>query len=153
MLRLNGRLDRAGRGPQPGASGAAWFGRAYAPTLDSYPAASSNAPPLRALIHQPSVVLADEPTASLDTEGAYQVVETFAHLIHEQERAGVMVTHDLRMVKYVDRVIQMMDGHLSQIISDRAEIDALAAIQSGPLETSAGATQAQGGDNGNGDGT
>ncbi len=63
-----------------------------------------------------------------------------------------MVTHDLRMVKYVDRVIQMMDGHLSQI-SDRAEIDALAAIQSGPLETSAGATQAQGGDNGNGDGT
>ncbi len=81
------------------------------------------------------------------------MVETFAHLIHEQERAGVMVTHDLRMVKYVDRVIQMMDGHLSQIISDRAEIDALAAIQSGPLETSAGATQAQGGDNGNGDGT
>ena len=51
----------------------------------------------RALIHNPSLVLADEPTASLDTERAYQVVETFAGLIHEQKRAGIMVTHDLRM--------------------------------------------------------
>jgi putative ABC transport system ATP-binding protein len=38
-----------------------------------------------------------------------------------------MVTHDLRMCRYVDRVIQMMDGNLSRIIDDRAEIDALAA--------------------------
>ena len=42
----------------------------------------------RALIHNPSLVLADEPTASLDTERAYQVVQTFAGLIHEQNRAG-----------------------------------------------------------------
>jgi len=42
----------------------------------------------RALIHNPAVVLADEPTASLDTERAFQVVETFARLIHENERAG-----------------------------------------------------------------
>jgi ABC-type cobalamin transport system ATPase subunit len=54
----------------------------------------------RALIHNPSVVLADEPTASLDTERAHQGVETFAQLIHEQQRAGIMVTHDLRMCAY-----------------------------------------------------
>ena len=66
----------------------------------------------RALIHNPSVVLADEPTASLDTERAFQVVETFANLIHENERAGIMVTHDLRMCRYVDRVLQMRDGCL-----------------------------------------
>ena len=52
----------------------------------------------RSLIHKPAVVLADEPTASLDTERAYQVVRTFANLIHEQNRAGIMVTHDFAYV-------------------------------------------------------
>jgi putative ABC transport system ATP-binding protein len=80
----------------------------------------------RALIHRPVVVLADEPTASLDTQRAYQVVETFAHLIHEQNRAGVMVTHDLRMCKYVDKVISMLDGKISRIIDNKAEILAMA---------------------------
>ncbi len=82
----------------------------------------------RSLIHNPEVVLADEPTASLDTERAYQVVETFADLIHEQNRAGIMVTHDLRMCRYVDRVIQMKDGKLDMILTDRAEIEAFAGV-------------------------
>ena len=80
----------------------------------------------RALIHNPSLVLADEPTASLDTERAYQVVETFTGLIHEQQRAGIMVTHDLRMCEYVDRVIQMRDGKLVKIYTERDEIMRLA---------------------------
>ncbi|MCB0035154.1 MAG: ABC transporter ATP-binding protein [Anaerolineales bacterium] len=80
----------------------------------------------RSLVHDPQVVLADEPTASLDTERAYQVVETFAELIHEQNRAGIMVTHDLRMCAYVDRVIQMIDGRLARIITEPAEIEAFA---------------------------
>ncbi len=76
----------------------------------------------RALIHNPSLVLADEPTASLDTERAYQVVETFSSLIHEQGRAGIMVTHDLRMCEYADRVLQMQDGKLVQIYKTHDEI-------------------------------
>jgi energy-coupling factor transporter ATP-binding protein EcfA2 len=82
----------------------------------------------RALIHNPSVVLADEPTASLDTERAHQVVETFAQLIHEQQRAGIMVTHDLRMCAYADRVIQMMDGRVANIYDTPHAVAALARL-------------------------
>lgn len=67
----------------------------------------------RALIHKPALVLADEPTAALDTERAHQVVQTFANLIHEQNRAGIMVTHDLRLCQYADRVIQLVDGKVA----------------------------------------
>jgi len=82
----------------------------------------------RSLIHDPDLVLADEPTASLDTTLAYQVVETFAELIHEQNRIGIMVTHDLRMVGHVDKIIQMVDGKLDRVITDRHEIEAMAGI-------------------------
>ena len=77
----------------------------------------------RSLIHNPSVVLADEPTASLDTERAYQVVQIFADLIHEENKAGIMVTHDLRMCRYVDRVIQMIDGTIEIELDDKDEIN------------------------------
>lgn len=79
----------------------------------------------RSLIHNPSVVLADEPTASLDTERAFQVTRLYADLIHEQKKAGIMVTHDLRMCAFVDRIIQISDGKISSIIEDRNEIDNL----------------------------
>jgi putative ABC transport system ATP-binding protein len=77
----------------------------------------------RSLIHDPSVVLADEPTASLDTERAFQVTKIYADLIHENGKAGIMVTHDLRMCKYVDKIIQIEDGNISNIIEGRATID------------------------------
>ncbi|MEN6478479.1 MAG: ABC transporter ATP-binding protein [Anaerolineales bacterium] len=79
----------------------------------------------RSLINQPVLVLADEPTASLDTERAYQVVSTLADLVHEENRAAIMVTHDLRMVEYCDRVIQMMDGRLERVLSTREDITCL----------------------------
>ena len=90
----------------------------------------------RSLIHKPAVVLADEPTASLDTERANQVVQTFADLIHEQNRAGVMVTHDLRMCRYVDKVIQMVDGKVTRAIKQKEEILRLANL--GEQETGRG---------------
>ena len=80
----------------------------------------------RALINQPSLVLADEPTASLDTERAFQVVETLANLVHEQGNAGIMVTHDLRLVQYTDRVIQLLDGHVERMISPEEDLACLA---------------------------
>jgi len=76
----------------------------------------------RALVHNPNIVLADEPTASLDTERAFQVVETFADLIHARNLAGIMVTHDLRMCQYVDKIVQMRDGKIARIINDTTQI-------------------------------
>jgi len=80
----------------------------------------------RALIHNPALVLADEPTAALDTERAFQVVETFAALIHESGGGGIMVTHDLRMCRHVDRVLQMRDGRIVTEYATKKEIAALA---------------------------
>jgi len=80
----------------------------------------------RSLINQPTLVLADEPTASLDTERAFQVVETLANLVHEQDRAGIMVTHDLRMVQFADRIIHMLDGRVERTITPQDDLACLA---------------------------
>ena len=127
MLRLNKKMNRAGRVR----SDELLARLGLADRLHNLPAQMSGGQQqrvaiARALIHNPAVVLADEPTASLDTERAYQVVETFAHLIHENDRAGIMVTHDLRMCQFVDRVLQMQDGKLVKIYESKAEILELA---------------------------
>lgn len=123
MLRLNGKLDKTGK--LRARELLARLG--LAERLHNLPGQMSGGQQqrvaiARALIHNPSLVLADEPTASLDTERAYQVVETFAGLIHEQNRAGIMVTHDLRMCEYVDRVFQMRDGKLVETFTGKEEI-------------------------------
>jgi len=127
MLRLNNKLDRAGRVR----SDELLARLGLSDRLHNLPAQMSGGQQqrvaiARALIHNPAVVLADEPTASLDTERAYQVVETFAHLIHENDRAGIMVTHDLRMCQFVDRVLQMQDGKLVKVYESKREILELA---------------------------
>ncbi len=126
MLRLNNALDKAGK--LRARELLARLG--LAERLHNLPGQMSGGQQqrvaiARALIHNPSLVLADEPTASLDTERAYQVVETFAGLIHEQNRAGIMVTHDLRMCEFVDRVLQMQDGKLVRTYTGREEIAGL----------------------------
>ena len=126
MLRLNGKNGKAGRKRAQELLERLGLGD----RLNNLPGQLSGGQQqrvaiARALVHQPSVVLADEPTASLDTERANQVVSTFAQLIHEQNRAGIMVTHDLRMCRYVDKIVQMMDGQISRIIIDRREIEQL----------------------------
>ena len=127
MLRLNNRLDHASRIR----SDELLSRLGLAERLHNLPAQMSGGQQqrvaiARALIHNPALVLADEPTASLDTERAFQVVETFANLIHENGRAGIIVTHDLRMCQYVDRVLQMQDGKLVRVYESKKEIKELA---------------------------
>jgi putative ABC transport system ATP-binding protein len=69
----------------------------------------------RALMNDPDLVLVDEPTAALDTRLGRQVVELLAREIKQRGKTGVMVTHDLRMVEYTDRVFEMLDGRLTAV--------------------------------------
>ena len=72
----------------------------------------------RALYHDPSVILADEPTASLDTQKAFEVVEILARETKLKKKATIMVTHDERLIEYCDKVYVMEDGILSERTSD-----------------------------------
>ncbi|MEG0732601.1 MAG: ABC transporter ATP-binding protein [Vagococcus sp.] len=69
----------------------------------------------RALYNDPHLILADEPTASLDTEHAYEVVKLLVKEAHEKQKATVMVTHDHRMIQWSDRVFEMQDGELVEV--------------------------------------
>ncbi|MDT2681974.1 ABC transporter ATP-binding protein [Enterococcus gallinarum] len=68
----------------------------------------------RALYHDPTIILADEPTASLDSEKAYEVVKILAQETKEKNKATIMVTHDTRLTDYCDRVLVMEDGVLKE---------------------------------------
>lgn len=67
----------------------------------------------RALINDPNVILADEPTASLDTKRAHEVVSLIAHEVRSRQKAAIMVTHDERLLTYCDKIYRMEDGKLS----------------------------------------
>jgi putative ABC transport system ATP-binding protein len=66
----------------------------------------------RALANQPSLILADEPTAALDSHRGRQVMELFARVAHEHGTAVIVVTHDARALDVFDRTVHMEDGRL-----------------------------------------
>ena len=68
----------------------------------------------RALYHQPDLILADEPTASLDTERAKAVVALLAKAAREDGKTVIMITHDTRLLDQVDSVYRMEDGVLTK---------------------------------------
>ncbi len=72
----------------------------------------------RALANEPKVILADEPTASLDSERGLSVMRLLRKLSSERGTAILVVTHDTRMIGEVDRVIRLIDG---QVVDEVAE--------------------------------
>ncbi|HCC6682948.1 TPA: ABC transporter ATP-binding protein [Enterococcus faecium] len=68
----------------------------------------------RALYNDPSIILADEPTASLDSEKAREVVDILAKESKEKNKATIMVTHDTRLIDKCDRIFMMEDGVLKE---------------------------------------
>ncbi|HAC3925620.1 TPA_asm: ABC transporter ATP-binding protein, partial [Listeria monocytogenes] len=65
----------------------------------------------RALMNDPDIILADEPTASLDANRGHKVVQMIANEVKRKNKAAIMVTHDERVLDLVDRVIRIEDGY------------------------------------------
>lgn len=72
----------------------------------------------RAVVHRPVLVLADEPTANLDTNNATQLIHLMRRLNRELQITFVFSTHDPRLLDGVDRIVRLTDGRISQEVAD-----------------------------------
>lgn len=73
----------------------------------------------KALYSNPSIILADEPTASLDSDRAYEVMELLQKETKNKNTTTIVVTHDTRLISYCDKVYKMTDGVL--VLQDKAD--------------------------------
>ena len=90
-----------------------------APKRNSYPSDLSGGQKqrvaiARALTGSPSVVLADEPTAALDSQNGRAIMMVFHKLAHEKQCAIVVVTHDSRVFDFADRIVLIEDGRITR---------------------------------------
>ena len=66
----------------------------------------------RSLVHEPSLILCDEPTASLDTKTGHQVMEILRDIANNKNRAVLVVSHDNRVFNFADHILEMSDGRI-----------------------------------------
>lgn len=67
---------------------------------------------MRAFMNDPKIILADEPTASLDASRATEVVEMIKRQIQQNNMVGIIITHDQRLFQYADRIIELDNGKI-----------------------------------------
>lgn len=82
----------------------------------------------RAVVGQPDLVLADEPTAALDAENGRDVMELLRRLTVQEGKAAVVVTHDPRIFRYADRIVRLDDG---RIVAEEHATELVVANQHG----------------------
>lgn len=74
----------------------------------------------RALVHQPKLIICDEPTSNLDHASGKQVMEILRRVARTSERAVLVVTHDPRIFEFADRIARMDDGKVVEITEQTA---------------------------------
>ncbi len=77
----------------------------------------------RALVHQPKLIVCDEPTAALDARSGRRVMDLLREVALSQDRAVIIVTHDNRIFDLADRILQMEDGRITHDGRDAAVLD------------------------------
>ncbi len=75
----------------------------------------------RALVTDPQIVFADEPTGNLDSSTSDEVMHVIIDILREQKKTLVMVTHDAHIAEYGDKVIHLLDGRITDIITNNKE--------------------------------
>jgi putative ABC transport system ATP-binding protein len=68
----------------------------------------------RALVHQPRLLVADEPTSAIDARAGHAIMELIRQVALQSDRVAVVVTHDARVYGFADRIITLEDGRVSQ---------------------------------------
>lgn len=74
----------------------------------------------RAIVSRPEMVLADEPTANLDSHSSDQLMELFVELNEQHDTTFIIATHDQRVMGYARRLVRMLDGRIVDDIQERA---------------------------------
>lgn len=69
----------------------------------------------RAFINDPEIILADEPTASLDSSRSMAIIELISKIVKEQNKSAIIVTHDEQILPLCDRIYRMKDGQLVEV--------------------------------------
>ena len=76
----------------------------------------------RALIHQPRLLVCDEPTAALDAQAGQTVMELLRRVAVQPDRGVIVVTHDSRVYRFGDRIVSMSDGQIEEIETQKVEV-------------------------------
>ena len=75
----------------------------------------------RALVMEPDIIFADEPTGNLDSHTSKEVMHLMQTVVREQKRTLVMVTHDLQLASYADRIFHIIDGKIVKVEEKQRE--------------------------------
>jgi putative ABC transport system ATP-binding protein len=76
----------------------------------------------RSFVHEPRLIVCDEPTSSLDHETGHKVMEVLRSVALAQDRALVVVTHDARIFEFADRIARMDDGRIQKVVRSAEEL-------------------------------
>jgi len=104
------------------------------PRMNAYPSQLSGGQQqrvaiARALIHQPRLMVCDEPTAALDAQSGQTVMQLLKRVGVQPDRALIIVTHDSRVYGFGDRIVHMSDGQIERV--EKAEADVVEMLAAG----------------------